>query len=151
MIRLRTYYIWAILAPLVVFAMVAAAGAGDDASMLGLGPGASIHWLYPRSAVREVLAYAIVASWLLWGLHHRTLAEFQQAVWRAPVVLALIHILFPMAVILAKGAARAVVAEQGGRILVRALVRLLMGFGYVALVQWVRRQLELGEAPEAST
>lgn len=99
--RLRTYYIGAILIPLAVFAAVAAAGGDDGSSTLGLGPGATVHWLYPRAAIRELIAYAAVAAWLLWTLHRRPMAEFQQAVWRAPLLLVVIHFLFPVAVLLA--------------------------------------------------
>ena len=139
--RLRTYYTGAILIPLAVFAAVAAAGGDDGSSTLGLGPGATVHWLYPRAAIRELIAYAAISAWLLWTLHYRPMAEFQQAVWRAPMLLVVIHFLFPVAVLLANGLVRQVAAEQGGRIVLRLLVRLLLGFGYVALTQWVRRQL----------
>ncbi len=139
--RLRTYYTVAILVPLAVFAAVAATGGDDGGSALALGPGAAVRWLYPRSAIRELIAYAAVAMWLLWLLHHRTPTEFQQAIWRAPVLLVLVHLLFPLSVILANGVLGRVFAEQGGRILLRLLVRLLVGFGYVGLLSWVRRQL----------
>ena len=91
----------------------------------------------------------MIAAWLLWTLQRRPREDFQRAVWRAPVLLAAIHILFPLAVILANGVLRSVAAEQGGRIVARALVRLLLGFGYVGLVEWVRRRLEVPAAPEA--
>jgi hypothetical protein len=147
--RLRTYYTGAILLPLGIFAVVATAGGDDAYSTLGLGPGATVRWLYPRATLRELVAYALVALWLLWTLHQRALTEFQRAIWRAPVVLVAIHLLLPLAVILANGVVRTVVAEQGGRIVLRLLVRLLVGFGYVGLTQWVRGQLPLREAPEA--
>ena len=147
--RLRTYYICAILAPLAVFAAVAAAGGDEGSSTLGLGPGATVHWLYPRSAIRELVAYAAVAVWLLWTLHRGGPPEFQRAVWRAPLLLVVIHLLFPLAVILANGAVHTVVAEQGGRILLRVLVRLLVGFGYVVLVERVR--LRLWDPPEVAS
>ena len=149
--RLRTYYTCAILAPLAVFIVVAAAGRGDRYSTLGLGPGATVQWLYPRAAIRELVAYAAVALWLLWTLHRRTMAEFQQAIWRGPLVLIVIHTLFPLAVILANGVLRSVVAEHGGRIGLRLLVRLVVGFGYVGLAEWVRRQLPLRESAEVGT
>ena len=141
--RLRTYYTCAILTPLAVFAAVAAAGGDDGSSTLGLGPGATVHWLYPRAAIRELIAYAAVSAWLLWTLRQRTMAAFQQAVWRAPLLLVAIHLLFPLAVVMANGLVRQVAAEQGGRILLRLLVRLLLGFGYVTLTEWVRRRLAL--------
>ena len=141
--RLRTYYTCAILIPLAVFAAVAAAGGDNGSSTLGLGPGATVHWLYPRAAIRELIAYAAVSAWLLWTLHRRTMAAFQQAVWRAPLLLVAIHLLFPLAVVMANGLVRQVAAEQGGRIVLRLLVRLLLGFGYVTLTEWVRRRLAL--------
>ncbi len=141
--RLRTYYTCAILIPLAVFAAVAAAGGDDGSSTLGLGPGATVRWLYPRAGIRELIAYAAVSAWLLWTLHQRTMAEFQRAVWRAPLLLVAIHILFPLAVVMANGLVRRVAAEQGGRIVLRLLGRLLLGFGYVTLTEWVRRRLPL--------
>jgi hypothetical protein len=147
--RLRTYYTGVILIPLAIFAAVAAAGGDDGSSTIGLGPGATVHWLYPRAPIRELVIYAAVASWLLWTLHRRTPAEFQRAVWRAPVVLAVIHFLLPLVVVLASGLAKRIVAEQGGRIVGRVVVRLLVGFGYVGLIEWVRRRLPLRETPEA--
>ena len=141
--RLRTYCTCAILIPLAVFAAVAAAGGDDGSSTLGLGPGATVRWLYPRAAIRELIAYAAVSAWLLWTLHQRTMAEFQRAVWRAPLLLVAIHLLFPLAVVMANGLVRRVAAEQGGRIVLRLLVRLLLGFGYVTLTEWARRRLAL--------
>ena len=78
------------------------------------------------------------------------MAEFQQAVWRARLLVA-IHFLFPLAVVLANGLVRQVAAEQGGRIVLRLLVRLLLGFGYVALTEWVRRRLPWREPSGAGT
>jgi hypothetical protein len=149
--RPRTYDTCVILIPLAVFAAVAATGGDDRSSTLGLGPGATVHWLYPRSAIRELVAYAAVALWLLWTLSHRTPAEFQQAIWRAPVVLVVVHLLFPLAVVLAHGVVRTMAAEQGVRIVLRLLVRLLVGFGYVGLTQWVRRRLPSREPLEVSS
>jgi hypothetical protein len=144
--RLRTWYTCAILFPLAVFAVVAAAGGHDGSSTLGLGPGATVRWLYPRAAIRELIAYAAVSTWLLWTLHHRTIAEFQEAIWRAPLLLVVIHLLFPLTVVLANGLVRQVAGEQGGRIVLRLLVRLFLGFGYVVLTEWVRRRSHLVEA-----
>ena len=141
MTRLRAYHTGAILAPLAVLAAVAAAGGDDGAAALGLGPGATVRWLYPRSAIRELVAYAAVATWLLWTLYRRGPAAFHQALWRAPVLLAAIHLLFPLAVLLANGALRTVLSEQGERILLRLLVRLLVGYAYVGLIEWAGREL----------
>jgi hypothetical protein len=58
-IRLRTYYTCAILAPLAVLATVAAAGGDSGSLTLGVGPGGTVRWLYPRSAVRDLLAASL--------------------------------------------------------------------------------------------
>jgi hypothetical protein len=79
------------------------------------------------------------------------MAEFQQAVWRAPLLLVAIHFLLPLGVVLANSLVRQVAAEQGGRIVLRLLVRLLLGFGYVALTEWVRRRLPWREPSGAGT
>ena len=147
--RRRTYYTWAILVPLAVFVVVAGAGGEEYSSTVGLGPGATVHWLYPRSAIREMVAYGAVALWLLWTLYRRSLAEYQQAVWRAPMILVAIHFLLPLAVMLANGVARAMAAEQGERIGLRIVVRLLVGYGYVWLAEWVARELPLRDAAAA--
>jgi hypothetical protein len=147
--RLRTYYTWVILLPLAIIAAVAAAGGDNGASTDGLGPGGTVRWLYPRAPIRELVIYAVVASWLLWTLQRRSPAEFQRAVWRAPVFLAVLHFLLPLVVVLASGMAKRIVADQGGRIVARVVVRLLMGFGYVALIDWARRRLPLRDTSEA--
>jgi hypothetical protein len=147
--RLRTYYTWVILLPLAIIAAVAAAGGDNGASTYRLGPGATVRWLYPRAPVRELVIYAVVASWLLWTLHRRSPAEFQRAVWRAPVFLAALHFLLPLVVVLVNGLVKRIAAEQGGRIVARVLVRLLMGFGYVGLIDWARRHLPVSEISEA--
>ena len=36
--------------------------------------------------------------------------------------------------------------EQGTRIAQRLLVHLIMGFGYVGLLEWVRQQLQIRKA-----
>ena len=142
--RLRVYETCAILTPLAVLAAVAAAVGDDGAASLGLGPGATVRWLYPRSAIRELVAYGAVAAWLLWILYRRTPVEFHRALWRAPLLLVLAHLLFPLAVLLANGVLRVVLSEQGGRILLRLLVRLLVGYAYVGLIEWARRQITPG-------
>ena len=144
--RLRTYYTCAILAPLVILAAVAAAGGGGDSSTLGLGPGGTVRWIYPRSGIRDLLAGTVVCSWLLWKLYRRPPAEFQEALWRAPVLMVVLLTLLPLVVILVNGLARRMFTEQGTRIALRLLVRLIMGFGYVGLLEWVRQQLQIRKA-----
>ena len=82
--RLRTFYTIAILLPLVALAAVAALGGGERGLSAGLPPGATAVWLYPTSAVRGLVAYAIVAAWLLWELHRRTPAGFAPLLWLLP-------------------------------------------------------------------
>jgi hypothetical protein len=64
-----------------------------------------------------------VAIWLLRELRRRTPAEF---------------------------GARKLFAEQGGWIAPRLLARLLIGFGYVGLIVFIREQLQKGGAPQAN-
>jgi len=49
----------------------------------------------------------------------------------------------PTAVVLVNGLARRMLSEQGGLIALRVLVRIIMGFGYVGLVEWVCQQLQI--------
>ena len=147
--RLRTYYTCAILAPLVILAVVAAAGGDGGSSTLGLGPGATVRSLYPRSAIRDLVAGTVVCSWLLWKLYRRPLAEFHQAVWRAPVFMLVLLTLLPVVVVLVNGLAGRIFSEHGPLIVLRLLVRLVMGFGYVGLIEWVRQQLQIRETLRA--
>lgn len=142
--RLRAFYTIAILFPLGVFAVVAALGAGSATLPPGLPAGLTAQWLYPRSAVREVVVYGGVAIWLLWELRRRTPAAFRPLLWRAPLVAAVAGLLLPVPFVLVNGAARELVTQQGGEAAVRLVVRLLMGFGYVALLMFIREQLQQG-------
>jgi hypothetical protein len=144
--RLRTYYTCVVLIPIAILAAVAAGGGDDGSETLGLGPGGTVHWLVPHAAIRELVTYTAVALWLLWKLHRRPLAEFRAAIWRAPVLLVAVSVLFVLVPTLVNGLAREMVAEHGGRIVLRILVRLLVGFGYVGLAEWVGRQVESREA-----
>jgi hypothetical protein len=146
--QLRTYYTCAILAPLAILAVVAAAGGHDVSSTVGLGPGATVWWLYPRSAIRDLVAFTVVCSWLLWKLYRWPPAEFQEALWRAPVLMVVLLTVAPWMVVLVNGLARRMLSEQGALIALRLLVRFLIGFGYVAIIEWVRRQLDIGVGRE---
>jgi hypothetical protein len=148
--QLRTYYTCAVLAPIVILAAVATGGGDGASSTLGLGPGASVRWLYPRSAIRDLAAALIVGSWLLWTLYRRPMAEFREAIWRAPMLMLLLLAALPLVVVLVNGLLRRMLAEQGTRIALRLLVRLIMGFGYVGLVEWVRQQLQSRDALQSN-
>jgi hypothetical protein len=145
----RVIYTIGILFPLLAFAVVAGLGAGERDLATGLGPGGTAAWLYPRSAVRDLLVYGGVALWLLWELHRRAPAEFGRLLWRAPLVYAAGHLLLPMAFALVNGVSRGLLAEHGGWIVLRLLVRLLLGFGYVALLLFIRDQIQSGDEPQA--
>jgi hypothetical protein len=144
--RLRTFYTIAILLPLVVLAAVAALGGGERDLSAGLPPGATAEWLYPTSAVRGLVAYAIVATWLLWELRRRTPARFASLLWFLPLVTTGVNILVLAPITLVHGAVREFFADDGLRIALRLGVRLLIGFAYVGLVVFTRDQLREGGA-----
>jgi hypothetical protein len=144
--RLRTFYAIAILLPLIPMAAIAAYGGGERQLAAGLPPGTTAEWLYPRSPVSGLAAYGLVALWLLRELRRRTPGEFARLLWRAPVANAAINILLISPLVLVHGDARDLLAENGGRIVLRTLVRLLIGFAYVGLVGFVREQLRQGNA-----
>ena len=144
--RLRTLYTMAILLPLVVLAAVAALGGGERGLPSQLPPGTTSEWLYPTASVRGLVAYAIVAAWLLWELHRRTSARFAPLLWFLPLVNTGVNILVLAPFILVNGAARELFADEGLQVALRLVVRLLIGFGYVGLVVFTRNQLREGGA-----
>jgi hypothetical protein len=141
--RLRAYYTCAIVFPFAVIAAVAVAGGDAGSSTVGLGPGATVRWLLPRAATRDLVLGTGISLWLLWKLHRRPMEEFQEAIWQAPGLMVVLDALLPVVVVLGAGLVREIVAEQGGRIVLRLLVRGAVGYGYVGLVQWVRGQLHI--------
>ena len=115
-------------------------------SSAGLPPGATAEWLYPTSSVRGFVAYGIVAVWLLWELRRRTPAAFPALLWLAPLVNAAVNVLVLAPFPLVHGAARELFADEGLRIALRLVVRLVTGFAYVGLVVFTRHQLRQGDA-----
>jgi hypothetical protein len=103
--------------------------------------GGFVEWIYPRSAIREVVAYAGVALWLLRELRRRTPDEFRRTLWRAPVIIAIANFLLPAPFVLVHGIVQELFAEQAGRMGLRFLVRIIVGYGYVALVEWIQEQV----------
>jgi len=144
--RLRTFYTIAILFPLVALAAVAALAGGERDLPTGLPPGATVEWLYPTSSVRDLVSYGIVAVWLLWELRRRTPAAFAPLLWLVPLVSTAASILVLAPFPLVYGAARELFADEGLRVVLRLVVRLLMGFAYVGLVIFTRAQLREGGA-----
>jgi hypothetical protein len=147
--RLRTFYTIAILFPLVALAAVAALGGGERDLSAGLPPGASARWLYPTSSVRGLVSYGIVATWLLWELRRRTPAEFAALLWLVPLVNTGVNILVLAPFPLVHGGARELLADEGLRVLLRLVVRLVLGFAYIGLVVFTREQLREGGALQA--
>jgi hypothetical protein len=146
--RLRRFYEIAILLPLLGLGIVAALDRGDADLVTGLGPGGRAYWLYPPSATRGLLAYGVVALWLLLELRRRRPAEFEPLLWRAPLAIIAAHVLLLTPLVLIHGRAGELLSEQGGRVALRLVVRLVIVFSYVGLVEFVRERLRLGGALE---
>ena len=106
-----------------------------------LPAGATEGWVYPRFAMRELVAYGLVAAWLLWELRRRTIVAFAQVLWWAPVALAAVSVLLLVPFVLVHGATREMFADNGGRIALRLIVRLAVGYAYLGLAEFVRRNL----------
>lgn len=140
-IREPAVYAIGILVPLVLLALIAALG-GESSRRVGELPnGAFVEWIYPRSAVREVVAYAWVVLWLLRELRRRTSQEFRRTLRRAPVIVAITNFLVLAPFVLVHGGARELLTEQAGDVGLRFLVRLLVGYGYVSLLERIQGQL----------
>ena len=135
-----------IVVPLVALALVAALGGESGRRVSELPSGGILECIFPRSAIREVVLYAGVALWLLRQLRRRTPDEFRRTLWRAPVIVASANVLLAATFVLVHGSVRQVLAEQGGRIGVRFLVRIVVTCGYVALVEWIQGQLRRDDA-----
>lgn len=146
--RLRTFYVISLLLPLLGGGIVAALGPGDADLAAGLGPGGKAQWLYPESATRGILAYGIVALWLIRELRRRSPATFERLLWLAPLANVAANVLVLAPLVLIHGRAADLLSEQGGRVGLRLVVRLIIGFGYVALVVFVRERLRLSGALE---
>ena len=147
--RLRTFYGLVTLWPLAGLGLAAALSNDASAVTVGLGPGGRAHWLYPRSAVRGLLAYGVVACWLLGALYRRPPGAFESLLWRAPLAYAAANVAVLAPWVLIHGQASQFLSEQGGQVLLRLLIHLLVGFGYVELVVFARKQLWPSGALEA--
>jgi hypothetical protein len=145
-VRERAVYTIGILGPLVALALVAALGGESTRRVSELPNGAFVEWIYPRSAIREVVAYAGVALWVLRELRRRTPEAFRRTLWRAPVIAAITNFLVLAPFVLVHGSVRDLLAEQGGRIGLRFLVRILVGYGYVVLIESIQGQLQGDDA-----
>jgi len=139
-------YATGILVPLLALALVAALGGDSNRRVTELPGGGFVKWIYPSSAIREVVAYAGVALWLLRELVRRTPEEFRRTLLLAPVVIAIANFLLPAPFVLVHGILRELFAEQSGLMGFRFLVRILLGYSYVALIEWIQGQLRRDDA-----
>jgi hypothetical protein len=139
--RERVVYTMGIVVPLVALALVAALGGESSRRVSELPNGGILEWIFPRSAIREVVVYAGVVLWLLQEIRRRTPDDFRRPLWRAPVIIAIANVLLAAPFVLVHGSIRVLLAEQAGWIGLRFLVRILVGYGYVALVEWIQGQL----------
>ena len=130
-----------IVVPLVALALVAALGGESSRRVSELPNGGILEWIFPRSAIREVVVYAGVVLWLLREIRRRTPDDFRRTLWRAPVIVAIANVLLAAPFVLVHGSVRELLAEQAGRIGLRFLVRILVGYGYVSLLEWIQGQL----------
>lgn len=148
--KLRTFYLTAVLLPLVGLAVAALLDRGTAGLTVGLGPGGSARWLYPTSAARGLLAYILVAGWLLLVLFRRSPAALGSLLWWAPLAYVAAHILVLAPLVLVQGRAGEFLAEQGGRAAIRLAAHLVFSLAYVALVVFSRERLRSSGALETA-
>jgi hypothetical protein len=146
--QLRTYHGIVILLPLFGLGVAAALHRADPDFSAGLGPGGTAHWLYPKSAVRGLLAYGMVALWLMRALRQRTPPAIEPLLWRAPLAYAAANVVVLAPLVLIQGRAVEFLSEQGGRVGLRLVIHLVIGLGYVGLMMFARERLRLSGALE---
>lgn len=147
--RLRTFYVLAILLPVIGLGLAAVLSPQDSDLAAGIGPGGTGRWLYPTSAIRGLLAYGVVGVWLMRALYRRPPSDFEPLLWRAPLAYVAAHFAVLIPLVLIHGRAGQFFSEQGGLVGLRLLIRLLLSFGYVWLVVFARKRLWPSGAIEA--
>jgi hypothetical protein len=145
--RERVVYTMGIVVPLVALALVAALGGESSQRVSELPNGGILEWIFPRSAIREVVVYAGVVLWLLREIRRRTPDDFRRTLWRAPVIVAIANVLLAAPFVLVNGSVRELLAEQAGLVGLRFLVRLLVGYGYVSLLERIQGLIQPEELP----
>jgi hypothetical protein len=139
--RPRTFYSIAILLPALALAAVVPFTGPPMQVGPPLGPGATEVWLFPRSAVRELLSYCLVAAWLFWQLRSRSPEAFTRVLWFAPLAILAVNAVMLTPFVLVHGRARDLFADDSSRIVSRMVVRLVIGSIYVGLTEFVRTRL----------
>ena len=146
--RARTFYTFTILLPAVALAIAVPFTLPPAAAETPLPLGATAVWLYPRSGIRELATYGLAAAWLLWRVYMGGPSAFARLIWKAPLVVAAVGVLVLLPFILVHGAAREVLADSRGWIVLRFGARIAIGYAYVALAEFVRTrllQIEVGD------
>jgi hypothetical protein len=90
--------------------------------------------LLPGSLARGLVAYLLVATWLWLELGRRPDPALRPLVWRAPLLYLGATWLLAALLAAAHGWLGALLPERLGLILLRAVVHLVVGYGYLALV-----------------
>ena len=139
--RARTFYTVAILLPAAALVAALPLAASPERAEFPIPAGATEVWIYPRFAIRELVAYGLVAAWLLWELRRRTLPAFARLLWWAPVALVAVSFFLLLPFVLVHGALREMFAEQGGHIALRLIVRMAIGYAYLGLAEFARKNL----------
>lgn len=143
---LQAFYRAALLGPLagmvVALALDRLAGPRDPT------PG---HLLIPDSLTRGIIAYAAVAGWLWVQLGRRSEEGFRPLIWRAPLLyLAASAVVFLVFAAL-RGRLGALWPERAGVLLLRTVVHLAAGYGYLVLVHLALARLRVaGTVPTAA-
>jgi hypothetical protein len=110
--------------------------------------GAHTEWVYPASSTRGLVAYLGVAAWA-WRLVAGSSGEVARRFWQAPLLFVGLNWL--LVGVFAVTQERGVVAlpEQRTLLALRTVVHLVLGYAYVAVIQWGARHV--GEFSDQAT
>ena len=137
MLSPRALYRAAALGPLIGLG-IAAALAAPSALPAGWD------WVYPTSVTRGLLVYALLAAWLWLEIGRRPPGEIRRLMWWVPLLYVGLGWLLMFGLALVRGAVAELWSEHARAILTRTAVHLLVGYGYVALMQMVFNRLPAG-------
>ena len=137
----QTFYRVALLGPLlgmsIAFVLDRVTGAHD------LTPGRS---LIPDSLTRGLIAYAVVAGWLWIQLGRRSEADFRQLIWRGPLLYLAVSGALVLGFAALRGWLDALWPERAGVMLLRTVIHLGVGYGYLVLVHVALTRLQAAGA-----